>query len=162
MLRPKDFWAQIDPSSGGALLVAVLESWKEVSERVGVPGVVLAEAAFHAVAEVTMGGAMLAGQLSPTAAGSWWTDRSGPGRALNTLNRLTPLNIIAGSETIRVRIWTATIAPARDATTRELFERTVAEVDDHMATLPNGVQHRPMYRNWEQTTELAAAPTREP
>jgi hypothetical protein len=150
LLEAHDFWRRIDAHEGGALLVALLESWTRVGDYVGIDGVDFAENVFAAVCRFAMRNAAEQARLSMTVFAGYWPAAGGERPALDVLRQWLPMQLSSANHKVPIVGSWFVLQRVHGEAGHELFKRTQAELDARIAALPGGERHRPLYSSWEE------------
>jgi len=144
VLAPRDFWKRVGGRGSGLVLVILLESWKDIGDRVGIDGVQLAEQTFASLCQFATRTATEQSRLSVSVFAAFWTDPGPEETAVVVLERWLPLQVSSREVSFSISgSWTAHPLVGID-NAGKLFERVRGALEARIGQLPDYLRFRPL------------------
>lgn len=153
MLTPREFWRRVDADAADIVLVALLKSWKQIADHIGMEGIDIAETMFAHICGLATREATGQSRLSVSVYAAYWVESQKIRGATDSLTRWFPSEIVTPSRKVPIDVAWFLLERSSNETARELFQRAERQLNELIQELPAQDRHQPIYESW---SELAA------
>jgi hypothetical protein len=136
LLTRREFWNRIDRGDARVILVAVLRSWRTISEKSGEEAIDIAEKLFVDICRFATHDATAEARLSHMVFAAYWAAVGQERDAIEVLTRWLPMEVRAPLHSVPIDASWFAVEVSRSDSSRDVFDRVAAQVDAE--ALPRG------------------------